>query len=316
MMIFFYVKFIIVFVVQKIANFSFGFIILFIKRSNELFKLLINIKYPKNEYQNTNNNKLKKKIVVFEMFDINENIISFYLWSLVYKKKGFDCYVYPNKINSHFYNPIGYLIYKKLGFKFLDWKLSFEQNEQVSMLIKKINIKKLTKEKFLNLKFRGIVVGELIYDHHLRYKYLPTSETDSLDLLKTLRKALEIIIFWDDLFKTQKIKSICYSHSPYLLGLPGRVAIKHKVDSLCISGNTTFRFNKKNLYLGDQFQNAQKILKNFFIKIGKERSQRIKNKYKRNFKDLMLGKNKNIIGTLAFSQKNTFKKSKKKNIIF
>ena len=277
-----------------------------------LFNLLINLEHKNIKLRNYSNQK-PNKVVVFEMFNINENIISFYLWSLIYKKKGFNCYIYPTKVHSNFYNPISFLIYKKLGFKILDWKLNANQNEEANKLISKINFKKLTKEKFLNLKFRDIVVGELIYDHHLRYKYLPTSNTNSPELIKTLKKAVKIIIFWDDFFKKKKVESICYSHSPYLLGLPGRVATKHNVDSLCL-GSSIFRFNKKNLFLGDQFQNAQKILKNYFKKIGKKASHKLKNKYKKDFNDIMTGKNTSMIGTVAYSQTNTFKKSKKKII--
>ena len=70
------------------------------------------------------------------MFNINENIIAFYLWSLIFKKRGSRCYVYPLKIKSKLYNPISYNIYKKLGFKFLDWKLDFNQQLEVNNTIK------------------------------------------------------------------------------------------------------------------------------------------------------------------------------------
>ena len=311
---FFASKQFIIFIFQSIINFIFEFIIIFNSRSNKIIDLLKNLKYK--NFNKSSKNSKNNNIVIFEMFNINENIISFYLWSLVFKKKVDNCFVYPLKINSKFYNPIAYLIYKKLGFKILDWKLNFKQQKEVQKTIKKINFKKLNKKNFLNLKFRGIKVGDLIYDHHLRYKFLPTSEIDSSELIKTLQRGIEIVIFWDDYFKNNKVSSICYSHSCYLLGIPGRVAIKYNIDSLCISGNSVFRFNKKNNYLGDQFQDSQTLLKKFYKQLGKNNSKKLKLKYKKNFYDLMSGRNKNMIYTVAHSQRNTFKKIKKNRLKF
>ena len=311
----FIIQQLLILVLQNILNLSFNFINLFNKRSNEIFKLLENIntnKYNSNNFKNSE----REQIVIFEMFNINENIIAFYLWSLIFKKRGSRCYVYPLKIKSKLYNPISYNIYKKLGFKFLDWKLDFNQQLEVNNTIKKFNFKKINKKNFINFKFRGILVGDLIYDHHLRYKYLPTTEINSKDFIKTLRKGLEILIFWDDFFKKEKVKNICYSHSPYLLGIPGRVALKYNIDSLCVGGNSVFRFNKKILYLGEQFINAKSIIKKFYNRIGNKKSNELKRKFIKNFQDIMSGKNKDIIGTVAYSQKNTFKKNKNNNLGF
>lgn len=312
--IYYCLNFLIIFFIQYTANLFFSLFQLFDKRSVKILKLLKNVKHPIIEKQNVENHNFKKKIVIFEMFNISENIIAFYLWSIIFKKLGNECYVYPLKIKSNFYNPISYLIYKKLGFKMLDWKLNFNQTLEVNKLIKKINFNKLTKEKFLNLKIRGIIVGELIYDHHLRYEFLATSKTDSKILIKTAKKAFEIIIYWDDFFKKNNVSSICYSHSPYLLGVPGRVAIKHNVDSLNIAGGAVYRFNKKVLYMGDQFKNYKQLLKIFYKTIGVKKKNYVIKKYKRDFTNVLSGKERNIFGTLPFFQKNTFKKNKKKKI--
>ena len=76
------------------------------------------------------------------MFNINENIITFFVWSVFIKKKyGHRCICYPVKINK-IYNPISSYIYRKLGFEILDYNLNFKQREKVNYELNKIDFKK------------------------------------------------------------------------------------------------------------------------------------------------------------------------------
>ena len=313
MIFFFYIKKIIISIIQKIANYFFSFLIIYDEKYLNILKIKNRVKYSKSPYlQKQTIGKVKKK-VIFEMFNVNENILAFYFWSIVFRFKNHDCFVYPLKINSPFYNPKSFLIYKKLGFKFIDWKISYQQELEIKKELKKINLNKINKKEFLNLKIKQIIVGDLIYDHYLRYNSEPTLKLDSIEIKSLLYKAIKILIFWDDYFKFNNVSNFCFSHSPYLLGIPNRVAIKHNIDSINIAGNSVYRFNKKTFYLGDQLRNAKKLLNNFYKRIGSKNALKIKKKYRKDFIDIVTGKNKNIIGTLAFNQKNTFKKIKKKN---
>jgi hypothetical protein len=74
---------------------------------------------------------------------------------------------------------------------------------------------------------------------------------------------LRVTLFWNDFFKKKKVYSIGYSHTPYLIGIPGRVAINFKVDSFNICGNNTFRINKKFFYFFDHFYVAKKAFSRF-----------------------------------------------------
>ena len=89
----FIIQQLLILVLQNILNLSFKFINLFNKRSNEIFKLLENIN-TNNYIRNNLKNSKKQQIVIFEMFNINENIIAFYLWSLIFKKRGGGIYSY------------------------------------------------------------------------------------------------------------------------------------------------------------------------------------------------------------------------------
>ena len=294
---------------QLFLNLIFLTYILFNKRVSELLKIKENFK---NLNIKESKNSKNKRITVFEMFNINENIITFFVWSIFIKKKyGHRCICYPVKINK-IYNPISSYIYRKLGFEILDYNLNFKQREKVNYELNKIDFKKIDKKKLLNLKLKKIPVGDLIYDHYLRYEQKPTIDIDSENLIKLIRNAIEIFVFWDDYFKYNKVERICFSHSPYLLGLPGRIAAFKKIDSLCLAGNSTYRFNKKNLYLGDQFKKSKELLDDYFIKIGPEKKREIIRKNKKIMSDVFSGKISNLSYILPYNQKNIFKKKARK----
>ena len=136
----------------------------------------------------------------------------------------------------------------------LDYNLNKEQNIKLEVQLNKINFKTLNKKKLLNLKINNIPIGDLIYDHYLRYFQKPTVDLHSKELFLLIKNSIKILIYWDDYFKKNDVSDFCFSHSAYLLGLPGRVAIFNGINSMCISGNSVFKFNKKNLFLGDQFK--------------------------------------------------------------
>ena len=295
------------FFIQLSLNFIFWFYIKVDKRIYKILKLKKNFEKYNFEIKNKINYS-DKTISVFEMFNINENIITFFVWSIFIKKKyGDNCVCYPVRIN-HIYNPITSFIYKKLGFSLLNYNLNIQQKIKVKKEIKKINYKYLDKKKLLNLKIKSIPIGDLIYDHYLRYEQKPTLEINSKNLNKLIKNAIEIFIFWDDYFKKNKVSRICFSHSPYLLGLPGRIASFNNIDSLCLAGNSTYRFNEKNIFLGDQFKNFNQILNKFYKRINLKNKKKIISNTKKDLKNIFSGKNLKYYGVLPNSQKNTFKK--------
>ena len=64
----------------------------------------------------------------------------------------------------------------------LDYNLNKEQNIKLEVQLNKINFKTLNKKKLLNLKINNIPIGDLIYDHYLRYFQKPTVDLHSKEL--------------------------------------------------------------------------------------------------------------------------------------
>jgi|LakMenE01Jun11ns_1017448.scaffolds.fasta_scaffold9908331_2 hypothetical protein len=222
------------------------------------------IKYKKYQYFFDKSAPYKKnKIYIFEMFGFNENIIANFFWSIALKKYlKAEVYCYPVKINN-LYNPCTYKIYKLLGFKMIDYYLSPKQEQKILNFYKKINFHNFTKKSFLKFKFCNTQIGDLINDHYIKFYKKITSDFNDENFKKTLIDGLRVTLFWNDFFKKKNVYSIGYSHTPYLIGIPGRVAVNFKVHSLNICGNNTFRINKKFLYFFDQFYKAKKAFSRF-----------------------------------------------------
>ena len=309
MILYFYTSKILRIFFQSILNFFFFIIFLFNPRAKKILEIKKNFKNLEIE----NRIKYKKQSqVIFEMFNINENIITFFVWSIYFKNKNKKILCYPVRIDSY-YNPITYYIYKYLGFELLDYNLNKEQNIKLEVQLNKINFKTLNKKKLLNLKINNIPIGDLIYDHYLRYFQKPTVDLHSKELFLLIKNSIKILIYWDDYFKKNDVSDFCFSHSAYLLGLPGRVAIFNGINSMCISGNSVFKFNKKNLFLGDQFKNSNKILSKFYKRVGLKNKNKIISDNKKDLKNIFSGKKSNYFGILPSSQKNTFRKLKNSN---
>ena len=90
MILYFYTSKILRIFFQSILNFFFFIIFLFNSRAKKILEIKKNFKNLEIE----NRIKYKKQSqVIFEMFNINENIITFFVWSIYFKNKNKKFYV-------------------------------------------------------------------------------------------------------------------------------------------------------------------------------------------------------------------------------
>ena len=277
----FHINILLIKFIQLITNFSF----FFFKEFNKKY-----IQYKKFNKQFIQNKKeINNKIILVEMFKFNTNILSLFFWSIFFKKKGyknFNCY--PPNINS-IYNPITFFIYKKLGFGIINYFTNYKQEKLVNEIYSKIDFKKISKKKFLKIKYKNTKIGDLIYDDYLRFHKKPTVDFENEKFKKNVKKGIRIAVFWEDYFKENNIDYICYSHAVYLIGIPARISLNFKTRNLNVCGNFTHRISKKYLYQGDEF----KFLKKTLLKYCEKKKVNHKNYFKKTedeIKQKMAGK--------------------------
>lgn len=282
-----YLKKILFIIFQKNLNFFFLFVTIFLPKYKKF------LKYKK--FFKKKEISIAKKdhdlISLTEMFPFNENIISFFFWKCYlerkYKKIIFKCF--PTKIN-YLYNPIIYYIYKKLGFEVINYFLNSDQEKIVQKFFTKIKFNKFDKKNFLEFQYCGVKIGDLIYDHYLRFNSEPTVDFNNKKFHKCFFEGIKITRFWLDYFKSNNVIALMFSHTPYLIGIPARVSLKFNVDTLNVTGNNTFRLRKNYYYYGDQYFNAKKAYERYKKIVSKQELSKFLNKTRLHLDHLRTGK--------------------------
>lgn len=72
-----------------------------------------------------------------------------------------------------------------------------------------------TKRDVEMLTVEGVLIGDLIYDTHLRKYLLPTIDITSDKFKQTLREGLRLYLYWNQYFKKHPVKSVIVSHCVY-----------------------------------------------------------------------------------------------------
>ena len=103
--------------------------------------------------------------------------------------------------------------------------------------------------KLINYKYKGIKIGDLIYDTYLRINYTPTIDIKDDKLKKIFFRAHKILDEIEKYFKIYKVKCVIPSHVCYInFGIISRYASKRKIPIIKIfsknRGNAAYRLLK------------------------------------------------------------------------
>jgi len=105
------------------------------------------------------------------------------------------------------------------------------------------NIK--TKKDLLRFKYKGIQIGDLIYDEYLARNKLSTIDMQKKEFKLFIKKVERFINFWEKYLSNNNVKAVVTSHSVYLMGLLNRIAIAHNIPTYLVSPDITYRLTRK-----------------------------------------------------------------------
>lgn len=92
------------------------------------------------------------------------------------------------------------------------------------------NFKFRSKNDVLNIHYKGISIGELIYDMYLRFRSKPTIELDDPSLADIYDYGVSLTEKWDQFFSAEKIEMMLSPYTTYLhWGVQTRLALLHNV---------------------------------------------------------------------------------------
>ncbi len=81
-----------------------------------------------------------------------------------------------------------------------------------------------SKTSILEMKFEGILIGDLFYDWHLRKRGLATLETSSIIFSKDLAEFIQFAYNWNSYLRKKKFDFMVVTHAVYLQGLISRIS--------------------------------------------------------------------------------------------
>jgi len=151
---------------------------------------------------------------------------------------------YPKKVTA---------VYESFNAIFLQTSLVDVQVEKVRRFEKEIRSSIKNKHDVYNLTIDGILVGDLLYDYHLRQCRVPTVNVQDCEFWKSFRTMLEKFVYWTDYFKRNKVQAINVTHCCYLTGVPLRIAISYQVPSYQINVHGAYRLSEQRLWAYTEF---------------------------------------------------------------
>lgn len=175
-----------------------------------------------------------------------------------------------------------------------------------------------SKSEILNLKFKNIIVGDLLYDSFLKNNNKYTLDIKSDEFKKYTLEFISLFEYWFEFFKNNKVVSIVASHPVYENALPLRIANNFKVlDTYTSSIHFTYKHSIKNKSINYDVKKKFKLLKK------KEQSQGLiiaekllKKKFKgNNTIDAVFGDRSPITQKISFKKNNLKNCYKEKNNI-
>ena len=203
---------------------------------------------------NFNQKRNTDKIILVEFPDLKSFAISSsYFSHALCKIHNAKPYLYfPNflkfknkiKLILQFLNPFSCInIFKSFTNKIIIPQKNLEllkNKKKITKYFKKIK----NKESFLKLKYRGILIGDLLYDEYLARFNLPTININSKEFKNFFYESFLLIFYWEEFFKKNKTKSIILSHSVYIMGLVGRIGISKKIDVYVVAPKSHYKLTK------------------------------------------------------------------------
>lgn len=130
-----------------------------------------------------------------------------------------------------------------------------------------INLKK--KSDITKIKYKSVLIGDLIYDGYLKFHNECTIELNSSKFKDYVEKFILLANFWDEYFLKNKVKFIVGVHPYYAYGLIFRIGLMHRVSCY-------YSTNGKIYHLTDDkiFDKNYLSYKSFYNKIPHENKEK------------------------------------------
>lgn len=136
-------------------------------------------------------------------------------------------------------------VFKSLGiesFVYFNAAGRINENKCVAEIISQLK----DPEDLLNLKYREIIIGDLIYDTYLTRLRVCTVDLTSIAMEEIVEEAMRSVDQLLDYFSNNQVSSVIISHSVYLYGIIARVAFLYGAEVFMVQTESIFRLTTSN----------------------------------------------------------------------
>jgi hypothetical protein len=279
---------------------------------------ILNFKKQNKKLFSKNHGKTEN-IILVEIFDHPSSQISYSYFSNVLSKqknsKIVSFFTRSASLKNYLYNYLSpfspYAIQKSYGSTQM---INPTLSKKISMnIFKKIN----TKKDILKISLNKIHIGDLIYDEYLAINKKSTIDLESKHFRNYLKDSFRLFHFWYEYFKNNKVKSLIISHSVYLVGLPGRIAIHFNIPVYNVMATSAYYLDNKNFLTLSNFEFSKKKFLQLKKSIKKKLTLNAKKEISNRFRGLLdIRQLNNRIASRSFSSIDKNKRVLNKNSKF
>ena len=178
-----------------------------------------------------------------------------------------------SKLNENFLTNIKWFLsnlisYKNIGLyksfgtqKIYKPKISKYQNDKAHKMKAEILNKIKNKSDLLSVKYKSILIGDLIYDTYLNSLKKVTLNLEDSRLHNMISDFLSLCIYWDDYFDNNDTKALLCIHTVYSYAIPARIAISKNINVYAMNMERFFSLSKDNYLKGTDFHYYPEIFK-------------------------------------------------------
>jgi hypothetical protein len=227
--------------------------LLFIKNIIHVLKVIYNYKTFNKKYSHNIKNSKGIIFIEFNSFISVHPFLSllanFFSEKFNYEIKCYDNYILTTKdFDISFFNKIKSIIGEKFNLKTWGIYRSFGVTEFIRPHRLKIDIDTenflsnifsnlKTKSDIFKIKYKNILIGDLIYDGYLKFFNAYTIELNDSVFKNYVKDFILLARFWDEYFLKNNVKFIVGCHPYYSYGLIFRIGLLHGINCYyCIAG--------------------------------------------------------------------------------
>ena len=213
----------------------------------------------------------KNKKILVEYYEFTPTTIPFsYFANILAKKHGAEI----NSYRINFYTITDRIKFHIKQFIF-NYKNLYESFGTKNIILPNINVisekekkyifnifkKVKTKKDVLSIRFKKIPIGDYLYDEYLRTFDKITIDPESEHFKNYLLHSLKLVNFWFNKLNPKLIKAVIISHTAYMIGLFGLIAIYKNIPTYRVSLSSCFYLSKKNPKQFSNFHKYPQIIK-------------------------------------------------------